>query len=60
VSLYELCRFISSVASSTLRLVGHMDGFCVHNTANNSPDIAHDKVGLVGCRFGVSTQVFNE
>jgi hypothetical protein len=55
VSLYELRRFISTVASSTLRLVGHVDGFCVHNTANNSPDITHDTVGSVGCRFGVST-----
>jgi hypothetical protein len=32
VSLYELCQLISSVASSALRLVGHMDGFCVNNT----------------------------
>jgi hypothetical protein len=37
-----------------------MDGFCVNNTANNSPIIAHDKVGSVGCRFGVTAQVDNE
>jgi hypothetical protein len=30
--LYELCQLISSVALSALRLVGHMDGFCVNNT----------------------------
>jgi hypothetical protein len=60
VSLYELGQLISSVASSALRLVGHMDGFCVNNTANNSPVIAHDKVVSVGCRFRVTAQVDNE
>jgi hypothetical protein len=60
VSLYELRPFISAVASSALRLVGHMDGFRVHSTANNSPDITHDRVGLFGCRFLVSTQVYDE
>jgi hypothetical protein len=60
VSLYKIRRFISTVASSALRLVGHVDGFRVHNTANNSPDIPHDMVGSVGCRFGVSTRVDNE
>jgi hypothetical protein len=60
VSLYELlCQLILSVALSALRLVGHMDGFCENNTANNSPVIAHDKVGLVGCHFGVTAQVDN-
>ncbi len=60
VSLYELRRFISTVASSALRLVGHVDGFRVHNTANNLPVIPHDKVGSVGCRFGVTAEVDNE
>jgi hypothetical protein len=60
-SLYELGPFISYIALPALRLVvGHMDGFCVHNTANNLPVIAHDKVGWVGCRFGVTAQVDNE
>jgi hypothetical protein len=56
----NLVDLFLSAASSALRLVGHMDGFCVHNTEEISPDIAHDKVGLVGCRFGVTAQVDNE
>jgi hypothetical protein len=56
VSLYELRQLILSIAWSALRLVGHMDGFCLNNTANNSPVIAHDKVDSVGCRFGVTAQ----
>jgi hypothetical protein len=60
LSLHELHRVISSSALSALRLVGHMEGFCVYNTANNPPVIPHDKVGLVGCRFGVTAEVDNE
>ena len=60
VSLYKLCQLISSIASSALHLVSHMDGFCMNNTANILPVIAHDKVGLVGCCFGVTAQVDNE
>ncbi len=58
--LYELGRFVASVASSALRVVGHMDGFCVNNTANNPPAIPHDTVASVGCRIGVDAHVYNE
>jgi hypothetical protein len=37
-----------------------MDGFCAHNFSNNLPALTHDKVGLVGCRLGVTAQVDSE
>jgi hypothetical protein len=49
-----------SLASSALRLLGHMNGFCVDNTAKNSPVVAHDKVASVGCCFGVTAEVEDE
>ena len=60
MTLDQLRGFVLSVASSALRLVGHMDGFCVDNTANNPPAIPHDTVASVGCRILVDAHEYNE